>query len=132
MNSVNHRIALILVFVLAFQSFATAGFSVCRHAGKFRNAIHDMTSHKPEMYHQHVSGNAVKPAFHSGCTCDCYCAWGCMHGCQGQALVASIVVIFPDASSDVPAIEVKTALTGFSFPLLRPPSLLNRYCNVIG
>ena len=120
------RIALCLVFMLAFQSLAAAGFSGYRHAGKSGRAMHDMTSHKLIMHHQHDSGNADISARQSGCTCDSYCAGVCMHGCHGQLLITSIAIFIPDAISNVPAIKVNAAVTGFSFPLLRPPSLLNR------
>lgn len=121
------RIAFCLVFMLAFQSLAAAGFSGCRHADESGHAMHDMNSHEYNLYQQHDAFNSDKPANHSSCTCDCYCAGGCLHGCQGQALVASIVIIIPAAISNAPAIKVNAAVPGFSFPLLRPPSLLNRH-----
>ena len=121
------RLALCLVFMLAFQSLAAAGFSGCRHAGKSGRAMHDMTGHKLIMHHQHDTGNADKPVRQSGCTCDYYCAGVCMHGCHGLLLITSIAIIIPDAISNVPAIVVNAAVPGFSFPLLRPPSLLIRH-----
>ena len=122
------HMALCLVIMLAFQSLAAAGFSGCRHADQSGHAMHDMNSHGHHLYQQqHDTDSAYKPDNQSGCNCDCNCAMGCMHGCQGQALDTSILVILPDAISNVPAIVVNDAVPGFSFPLLRPPSFLNRH-----
>lgn len=127
MVKIYQRIALCLVFMLAFQSLAAAGFSGCRHAGESGRAMQDMNGHEHNLHHQHDALNSDKLAKHSGCTFYCYCVKGCMHGCQGQALFTSIVIITPDATSNVLAIVVNVAVSGFSFPLLRPPSLLNRH-----
>jgi len=132
MVKIYQRIALCLVFMLVFQSLAAAGFSGCRHTGKSGRAMHDMISHEQILHQQHDACNADKPARKSGCNCECYCAGVCMHGCHGQLLITSIVIIIPDVISNVLSIEVNAAVPGFSFPLLRPPSLLNRYFNVIG
>ena len=127
MVKIYQRIALYLIFMLAFQSLAAAGFSGCCHAGKSGHAMHDMTSHNLIMHHQHDAGNADKPVRQSDCSHCCHCAWNCMHGCHGQLLNTSIAIIIPDATSNIPVIVVNVAVSGFSFPLLRPPSFLNHH-----
>lgn len=126
MAKTHPRIALFLVFLLAFQSVMATGAVGCRHDAMSKHAGHEMNSTdnlEHAAHHHKNQGDAGKTVSQSGCTCGCYCAGTCLHACQGPSLIAEVVIMIPEAVETQRGTLLVFSSPGYTSTLFRPPAI---------
>lgn len=119
---IRHRVAILLVWVLAFTGSAAA-FGACSHGGA--DASHVATSshadHANHEGHGTPAGPSTDPGA-GGCECGCPCAGACNQGCQSPVPVIAATDSNVDIAPALPAIPRGVLPHSSTHPPLRPPA----------
>lgn len=123
MKYYRRRVALFVVFMLAFQPFA-AGFAGCMHGEESGHAGHGMQQTDVEhAKHRQSTMDTDAKDQKAGCLLDCKCPGMCLHACHAPSLVGSINIIMPNTFEDRYLLTHGISSPGYTFQLLRPPSI---------
>lgn len=132
---IRHRVAVLLVCVLAFTGSAAAS-GACSHGGGDASlaATPGHAGHANHEGHATPPGTPADPGADGsddidtpaagGCECGCPCAGNCSQGCQTPAPVTAATDSSANIATALPAVARGVLLHSSTHPPLRPPAAL--------